>query len=64
MVDALKMMDEMLKDDNGTHPVYIANAMSHISKASDSLYKAARDVEAKTQRGVNELQHTKPKSRN
>lgn len=47
MVDALKMMDEMLKDDNGTHPVYIANAMSHISKASDSLYKAVRDVESK-----------------
>jgi hypothetical protein len=47
MVDALKMMEEMLKDNNGTHPVYIANAMSHISKASDSLYKAAKDVEAK-----------------
>lgn len=47
MVDALKMMDDMLRDDNGTQPVYIANAMSHISKASDSLYKAVKDVESK-----------------
>ena len=47
MVDALKKMDEMLQDDSGTHSVYITNAMSHVSKASDSLYKAARDIEAK-----------------
>lgn len=47
MVDAPKMMDEMLQNDGGAQSVYITNAMSHISKASDSLYKAAKDVEAK-----------------
>lgn len=47
MVDALKKMDELLQRDNGAQSVYITNAMSHISKASDSLYKAAKDVEAK-----------------
>lgn len=47
MVDALKMMDEILQRDDGTQSVYIANAMSHIDKASDSLYKAAKDVESK-----------------
>lgn len=47
MADALKMMDELLQRDDGTRSIYIANAMSHISKASDSLYKAVRDVEAK-----------------
>ena len=48
MVDALKKMDELLQRDTGTQSVYITNAMSHISKASDSLWKAAKDVEAKT----------------
>ena len=47
MVDALKKMDELLQRDTGTQSVYITNAMSHIDKASDSLYKAAKDVEAK-----------------
>lgn len=47
MVDALKMMDEMLQRDDGTQSVYIANAMSHIDKASDSLHKAAKDIESK-----------------
>ena len=47
MVDALKMMDELLQRNNGTRSVYIANAMSHIDKASDSLHKAAKDVESK-----------------
>lgn len=47
MVDALKMMDEILQRDDGTQSVYIANAMSHASKASDSLYKAAKDIESK-----------------
>lgn len=47
MAEALKMMDEMLQNDGGTQSIYITNAMSHIGKASDSLYKAAKDVEAK-----------------
>lgn len=47
MVDELKMMDEMLQRNDGTQSVYIANAMSHINKAFDSLYKAAKDVESK-----------------
>lgn len=47
MVDALKKMDELLQRDSGTKSIYIANAISHIDKASDSLYKAAKDVESK-----------------
>lgn len=47
MVDALKKMDELLQRDGGTQSVYITNAMSHIGKASDSLWKAAKDIEAK-----------------
>lgn len=47
MVDALKMMDEMLQRDDGIQFVYIANAISHIDKASDSLHKAAKDIESK-----------------
>ena len=42
-----ELMDEILQRDDGAQSIYIANAMSHIDKASDSLHKAAKDIESK-----------------
>lgn len=51
MTDALKLMGDTLSGDSSRRPIYIANAIEHIEKASSMLSLAAQEIESKKQKG-------------
>lgn len=51
MTDALKLMGDTLGGDSSRRPIYIANAIGHIEKASSMLSLAAQEIESKKQKG-------------
>ena len=50
MTDALKLMGNTLSGDSSRRPIYIANAIGHIEKASSMLSLAAQEIESKKQK--------------
>lgn len=50
MTDALKLMGDTLSGDSSRRPIYIANAIGHIEKASSMLSLAAQEIESKKQK--------------
>lgn len=50
MADALKLMSDTLRGENSRRPIYIANAIGHIEKASSMLSLAAQEIESKKQK--------------
>lgn len=51
MTDALKLMGDTLGGDSSRRPIYIANAIGHIEKASSMLARVAQDLETKKPKG-------------